>query len=174
MQLKKIGLLALSAAIFVFSGCSTADQTNKNSAANNSNAANTAVSNQTNANKAVSVSNTPANSSNNSNANKTSNTVAKADDSGDADEISGELQVGKTDSVILYFGEESGDYAAYCFPNDSEAGRAILTACKDKQQCEVKGKVDHEAACQVPGLEADLSAKGKILKVNSVKSSVRK
>ena len=92
-----------------------------------------------------------------------------ASDSGEADEISGELQVGKTDSVILYFGEESGDYAAYCFPNDSEAGRAILAACKDKEQCEIKGKVDYEAGCNVPGLEADLSAKGKILKVNSVK-----
>jgi hypothetical protein len=42
-----------------------------------------------------------------------------------AEKISGELQVGKAESVILYLGEESGDYAAYCFANDSEAGRAI-------------------------------------------------
>ena len=36
--------------------------------------------------------------------------------------ISGELQTGATESLILYVGAESGDYAAYCFPNDSEAG----------------------------------------------------
>ncbi len=171
MKLNKIGLSALCAAMFALSACTTAEITNVKPTANNSNAA---VSNQTNANKTVSVSNTPTNSSGNSNANKTSNPAETANDSGEADEISGELQVGKTESVILYFGEESGDYAGYCFPNDSEAGRAILTACKDKQQCEVKGKVDYEAGCQVPGLEADLSAKGKILKVNSVKTSGRK
>lgn len=88
--------------------------------------------------------------------------------------IQGELQVGKTGSVILYFGAESGDYAGYCFTNNSEAGRAILAACKDKEQCEFVGEIDGEAACKVPGLEADLSASGKILKVVSVKSLGRK
>lgn len=72
--------------------------------------------------------------------------------------------------MILYFGKESGDYAGYCFTNDSEAGRAILAACKNKEQCEVTGKVDYEGGCKVPGLEADLSASGKILKVESAKS----
>ena len=172
MQLNKLVLLALSAAIFVFSACGTSETTANKPAANNSNTANIVVTNVTNANKTNIVSNTPVNSSNSSNVNKTSD--AAANDSGEADEISGELQVGKTDSVILYFGEESGDYAGYCFPNASEAGRAILAACKDNEQCEVKGKVDYEAGCNVPGLEADLSAKGKILKVNSVKSSGRK
>src|SRR5688500_2814594 len=84
--------------------------------------------------------------------------------------IRGELQVGKTESVILYFGEESGDYAGYCFANASEAGRAILAACKDREQCEFSGNVDYEGGCKVPGLEADLSASGKVLKVDSVKS----
>ena len=64
---------------------------------------------------------------------------------------------------------ETGDYAGYCFTNDSEAGRAILAACKDKDQCEVNGTVD-EGKCTVPGLEATLSASGKISKVQSVKS----
>ena len=88
----------------------------------------------------------------------------------EAQTIRGELQVGKTESVILYLGGESGDYAGYCFANDSEAGRAILAACKDREQCEFSGDIDFEGGCKVPGLEADLSASGKILKVNSVKS----
>ena len=92
----------------------------------------------------------------------------------EADTIQGELQVGKSESVILYVGKESGDYAGYCFTNDSEGGRAILTACKNREQCEVIGKVDHESGCKVPGLEADLSASGKIVKVQSVKSLRRK
>jgi hypothetical protein len=70
--------------------------------------------------------------------------------------------------VILYFGAESGDYAAYCFTNDSEAGRKILAACKEGKQCAVTATVD-DSRCKVPGLEADLSASGKIVKVQSVK-----
>ena len=88
--------------------------------------------------------------------------------------IRGQLQVGKTESVILYLGEESGDYAAYCFANDSEAGRAIMAACKNGERCEFSGDVNYEGGCKVPGLEADLSASGKILKVESVKSLGRK
>lgn len=78
--------------------------------------------------------------------------------------------MGKTESVILYVGMESGDYAGYCFTNDSDAGRAILAACKDKERCAVKAVVDHEAGCKVPGLEATLSDSGKITKVESAKS----
>jgi hypothetical protein len=88
----------------------------------------------------------------------------------DVENIRGELQVGKTESVILYVGAESGDYAAYCFPNEAEVGRAILAACKNGEQCEFSGKVDYESGCKVPGLEADLSASGKVLKVDAVKS----
>lgn len=96
-----------------------------------------------------------------------------ANDSADG-KTQGELQVGKTESVILYLGAESGDYAAYCFANDSEAGRAILAQCKNGEQCEFVGEVDGEAACKVPGLEADLSASGKITKIKSVKTLGRK
>ncbi len=88
----------------------------------------------------------------------------------DATEIRGKLQVGKTESVILYFGEETGDYAAYCFANASEDGRKILAACKDGQQCVVSATVA-EYGCKVPGLEADLSASGKIENVVSVKGA---
>lgn len=91
----------------------------------------------------------------------------------EGDTIQGELQTGKTDSVILYFGEESGDYAAYCFKNNSEAGKAILAGCKNGEQCEVAGTTDGES-CKVPGLEADLSASFRITKVVSVKSLGRR
>jgi hypothetical protein len=91
----------------------------------------------------------------------------------DAATIQGELQVGKAESVILYVGMETGDYAAYCFTNASEAGRAILAACKNKGQCEVTGTIA-DYRCKVPGLEADLSASGRIVKVQSVKSLGRK
>jgi hypothetical protein len=85
----------------------------------------------------------------------------------------GELQVGKTSSVILYFGAESGDYAAFCFTNNSAVGRAILAACKDKQQCQFTGEVVG-GECKVPGLEADLSASSKIVSIKSVKSLAAK
>ncbi len=141
-------------------------------------AANTNVSNaNTNANAGKSNAATPAPSAtpaptaaNNTNA----NAAPKAQAKGDEGEVDGELQVGKTESVILYVGEESGDYAAYCFANDSDAGKAILAACKDKQQCVVKGTIDGTAKCKVPGLEADLSDSGRITSVNSVKSLGKK
>lgn len=84
--------------------------------------------------------------------------------------ISGTLQVGKTESVILYFGEESGDYAGYCFTNNSEVGKKILAGCKDGEKCEFVGEIDGESPCKVLGLEADLSSSGKIMSVESVKS----
>lgn len=90
-----------------------------------------------------------------------------------SDTVRGELQTGKTDSVILYFGEESGDYAAYCFKNDSEEGKAILAKCKNGEQCEIVATTTADA-CKVPGLEADLSASFKITKVDSVKSLGRR
>jgi hypothetical protein len=80
----------------------------------------------------------------------------------------GELQVGKTDSVILYVGAESGDYAAFCFKNSSKVGRAILAACKNREQCQFTGEVV-DAKCKVPGLEADLSASSRIVSIKSVK-----
>lgn len=87
----------------------------------------------------------------------------------DMETVSGTLQVGEKESVVLYFGAESGDYAAYCFENDSEGGKKILAACEKDQKCEVTGMIDYDAGCTVPGLEADLSASGKITSVDSVK-----
>ncbi len=162
MKLTKILLSTVSVVslAFTFAACST---TVSNNATNNANKANTAVvtSNQTTVNNTAPVSTaarTPT-------VNKTMPTPAS---DSDAQKITGELQQGKTQSLILYVGMESGDYAAYCFPNDSEAGRAILAACKDKEQCEVKGEVA-PGKCSVPGLEADLSDSGTIVKVESVK-----
>ncbi|HKP35807.1 MAG TPA: hypothetical protein VJT71_03025 [Pyrinomonadaceae bacterium] len=88
-------------------------------------------------------------------------------------DIRGELQAGKTESLLLYFGSESGDYAAYCFANRSQAGRRILAVCKKGQQCAVKATVG-SYACKVPGLEADLSDSGRILRVQSVRSLGRR
>lgn len=88
--------------------------------------------------------------------------------------FSGKLQVGKTNSTILYLGEESGDYAGFCFTNASAVGRKILAACKNGEQCEFTGKINYESKCKIPGLEASLSAEGKILSVSAVKSLSKK
>jgi len=151
-------MLSIASLALLFSACgNAANTTANNSTTNTANKSNTAVvinSNQPAVNNRAAVSNTA------------SNTAAKSE----GDRIQGELQVGKNESVILYFGKESGDYAGYCFTNDSEAGRAILAACKDRAQCEVTGKIDYEGGCKVPGLEAELSASGKIVNVESAKS----
>lgn len=155
--------LGIASLGLLLSACGNASNTTVNtSTVNTTNKSNTAV--VTNANQTA-VSNT-------ANVSKTAPTPPAGES--EAEEVEGELQVGKTESVILYVGMESGDYAGYCFTNDSEAGRAILAACKDKEQCAVKGTVDHEAGCEVPGLEATLSDKGKITKVESAKSLGRK
>lgn len=137
------------------SACGNAGNTTaNNSTANAASQSNTATVANSNQMKVQTVSNTAP-----------SPTSSKSE----GERIQGELQVGKSESVILYVGKESGDYAGYCFTNDSEGGRAILAACKNKEQCEVIGKVDYESVCKVPGLEADLSSSGKIVKVESVK-----
>lgn len=130
---------------------------------------NNSTANTVNKNTAVVVNSSPAS------VNKPAPVSSAPTPAGDAEasEIQGELQTGKTESVILYVGMETGDYAAYCFANDSEAGRAILAACKDREQCAVTGTTD-DYKCKVPGLEADLSASSKIVKVQSVKSLGRK
>jgi hypothetical protein len=153
-----LGIVSLA---LLFSACGNAGNTTANNstanATGNSNAAAVTNSNQAGSNKTPPVSNA------------TPPPAGKPE----GDRIQGELQVGKSESVILYVGKESGDYAGYCFTNDSEAGRAILAACKDREQCELIGKVDYESRCKVPGLEADLSASGKIMKVESVKQAGR-
>lgn len=84
--------------------------------------------------------------------------------------IAGQLQTGKTNSVIVYVGMESGDYAVYCFANKSAVGRAILAKCKNGDQCEFVGEVaDDDEECTAPGLEASVSRSGNITKVTRVK-----
>ncbi len=162
LKINTFSALSIASLALLFSACGSAGNTTANiSTANTANKSNTSVvanSNQTAVNNTAPVSNTaptPAGQS-------------------EASQIQGELQVGKTESVILYVGMESGDYAGYCFTNDSEAGRAILAACKDREQCAVTGTVDYQGGCKVPGLEATLSESGKISKVESVKSLGRR
>jgi Aspartic acid proteinase inhibitor len=92
----------------------------------------------------------------------------------ESETFAGKLEVGKTGSLILYFGAESGDYAAFCFKNNSEAGRAILNACKNGEQCEFTGDIDYSTPCKVKTLKADLSASGEIVAVSSVRSLTAK
>lgn len=181
MKTTKILLSTLSVATLAFSfACNTtsnvavSNATTANAAANKANTAVVVNANQAPVTNTATVANAASSpAANSSNANKTAPEIKPAaKDAGD--KVSGELQTGKTESVILYVGMESGDYAGYCFANDSEAGRAILAACKDKEQCEIGGTIDYEIKCQVPGLEADLSASGRILKVSSAKSLGRK
>ena len=165
MKIKTLSTLSIALLALLFSACGQGS----NTAANNS-TANTA--NKSSNAGAANNSNQAANSSTpaaNSNGAASSNTSSAAAGDADETEMSGELQVGKTESVILYVGKETGDYAAYCFSNDSEAGRAIMAACKNGDECEVTGTMKSEK-CKVPGLEADLSDSGRIMKVKSVKS----
>lgn len=57
----------------------------------------------------------------------------------------GKLIVGKRNSAIIYYGEESGDLAAFCFINKSKVGRAILSKCKNGEQCEFDGQISLSA-----------------------------
>ena len=87
--------------------------------------------------------------------------------------FSGTLEMGKTDSAIVYVGKESGDVAAFCFKNDSEVGRAILAACKKGEQCEFTGQIDMEAGCKIKD-ERTLSASGRITSIKSVKRKTKR
>ncbi len=178
MKLTKILLSTFSAAALAFTVSSCDSAASGNTTANNANK-NTAVvvnNNQTAKNNAAPpASNTkPTNNGKPAaNAAKTSTATKPADS--ESENVSGELQTGKTTSVILYVGMETGDYAAYCFKNDSDAGRAILAACKNGDQCEVKATFGEGGTeCKVPGLEASLSASFNIAKVASVKSLGRR
>ena len=83
----------------------------------------------------------------------------------------GQLQVGKHESTIVYLGEETGDLAAFCFINNSSIGRAILSKCKNKEQCKFSGRVDWRSSCNIKG---NFSASGKIVSLKSVRKPVRK
>src|ERR1044071_2840681 len=156
MKIRIFSTLCIASLALLFSACGSTTNTTVNNSTANTNKPNTAV--VANSTQTPTINPTPV-----------SNTAPAPADDSEASDVSGELQVGKTESTILYVGKETGDYAAYCFTNDSEAGRAVLAACKDGDECQVKGTVD-DFKCKVPGLEADLSASGKIVKVASVKS----
>jgi hypothetical protein len=167
MKITTASTLGIASLALLLSACGNAGNTNSTTT-NTTTKSNTAVvanANQTAVNNA--------NQTATNNAAPGANTAPTPAGESEAQTIEGELQVGKTESVILYVGMDTGDYAGYCFTNDSEAGRAILAACKDREQCQVTGKVD-DGNCKVPGLEATLSASGKISKVESVKSLGRK
>lgn len=102
--------------------------------------------------------------------------AAQGNDAGESPVVEGtfkgSLTVGKTDSYILNVGRESGDFAALCFANRSEVGRAILAACKRGAVCEFTGTVDQAHECKVDkATKAVLSGSGKILSVRSVRSA---
>lgn len=162
MTVKTYAILSIASLALLLSACAGAANTTGNSSTVNSSTTTT-----TNSNTSAASSNRAA-VTNSSPASNSTPTPAPAAQAGE-DKVEGELQVGKTESAILYTGLQSGDYAGYCFTNDSEAGRAILAACKDREQCSITGKVDYEARCKVPDLEADLSSSGRILSVASAK-----
>ena len=83
----------------------------------------------------------------------------------------GQLQVNKNESAIIYLGDKTGDLAAFCFDNRSTAGRAILSKCKNREQCVFSGQVDWGKSCDIKG---NFSASAKIISVKSVKRNPSK
>ena len=161
MKVTTVSTLGTVSLAFLLLACGNTTTANNSAAANAAGKSNTAA--PVNSDRKAASTPTPA-----------ATTTPTPDAQSEAETIRGQLQAGKTESVILYFGEESGDYAGYCFTNDSDAGRTIMGACKNGEQCEVVAAIDGEAGCKVPGLEADLSASGRIMKVESAKSLGRK
>jgi hypothetical protein len=83
----------------------------------------------------------------------------------------GTLHVGKTESYLVNVGQESGDFAAFCFANVSAAGRAILARCKTGDSCQFSGKVDQSKTCKVDAAtQKVLSGSGRVLTASSVRS----
>jgi hypothetical protein len=96
--------------------------------------------------------------------------AAQGDSQVTAGTFKGTLHTGTTGSYLLYVGAESGDFAAFCFPNASAAGKAILAKCGDGSTCEFKGKVDQGAECKVDReTQKVLSGSGKVLSVTSTR-----
>jgi hypothetical protein len=83
----------------------------------------------------------------------------------------GTLHAGKTGSYLVYVGEETGDFAAFCFLNNSKPGRTILSACKNGDTCQFSGMVDQSKSCKVDAATRKvLSGSGRILTVSSARS----
>lgn len=82
----------------------------------------------------------------------------------------GTIHVGKSTSYILNVGEETGDFAAFCFAKRSAVGRSIMANCKNGQVCRIVGKVDQGAACKVDSkTRSVLSGTGRMLSVRSAR-----
>jgi hypothetical protein len=82
----------------------------------------------------------------------------------------GTLHTGKTESYLVYVGEQSGDFAAFCFANASAAGKSVLAKCTDGATCQFAGKVDQGKTCKVDAeTQKVLSGSGRILTAASVK-----
>jgi hypothetical protein len=83
----------------------------------------------------------------------------------------GTLHIGKTGSYLVYVGEESADFAAFCFLNNSKPGRTILSACKNGDICQFSGMVDQSKSCKVDAATRKvLSGSGRVLTVSSARS----
>jgi hypothetical protein len=165
MKLTKI-ILSIALA-FTFSSCS--GTAGNNAASNNANKSNNST---TPAEVEPSIVRTPPPENENVN-----NKVAAKTEEQETTEritIDGQLHFAKTGSHIFYVGKESGDFAAYCFANESEAGRAILAACKDGDQCEITGEVASDDKCNPPEYKGMLSGSAKIIKVKTVKKLTSK
>lgn len=89
----------------------------------------------------------------------------------DTGTFKGTLHTGKSESYLVYVGEETGDFAAFCFANTSAAGRAILAHCKTGDTCQFSGTVDQSKACKVDAVtQKVLSGSGRVLTAASVRS----
>lgn len=77
----------------------------------------------------------------------------------------GQVKVSDPVSTVNYVGGESGDWVPMRFRNDSEAGRKILAACGNDDNCEFTGAVEFLDEAPPP----DASAVAQIIRVDSVK-----
>ena len=77
----------------------------------------------------------------------------------------GQVKVSDPVSTVNYVGGESGDWVPMRFSNNSEAGRKILAACGNDDNCEFTGAVEFLDEAPPP----DASAVAQILRVDSVK-----
>ena len=77
----------------------------------------------------------------------------------------GQVKVSDAVSTINYVGAESGDWVPMRFRNESEAGRKILAACGNDDDCEFTGAVEYLDEAPPP----DASAVAQIVRVDSVK-----
>lgn len=77
----------------------------------------------------------------------------------------GQIKVAEPVSTFNYVGAESGDWVPMRFRTDSDAGRKILAACANDDQCEFTGAVEFLDEPPPP----DASAVGQIVRVDSVR-----